>query len=95
MNDGSDVRIRFKNSGHLKTGDLIEIGIEQKSFFKSLAAVYVLPIILMLITAIVVSSVSDSQMVTAASTLGVLVVYFIALKLYHGGKDKQSYKIIG
>jgi len=95
LTDGTDIRLKFKNSSHLKNGDIVEIGIEKNSFYKSLAAVYVIPLVLMLVTAITVDTFTENQLVTACSTLFILAAYFIYLKFRHKGKDKQSYRIIG
>lgn len=95
LTDGTDIRLRFKNSPHLKKGDIIEIGIETGSFYKSLTAVYIAPIILMLIVALTMNAMGINQVITAFSTLGSLAAYFVFLKIVHGGKDKQSYRIIG
>jgi len=92
--DDTTIRLRFKNSSHLKAGDMVEIGIEKHSFFKGLFIVYIIPLILMLTSAIITDSITDKQLITAGVTLAALIAYFIGLKLLHKGKDKQSYQII-
>jgi sigma-E factor negative regulatory protein RseC len=94
LTDGTDVRLRFKNSSHLKPGDIIEIGIEKRSFFRSLFIIYIVPLILMLVTAVTTDSITPNQLITAGTTLGILAVYFTALHFLHRGRDKQSYRIL-
>jgi len=95
LTDDTNIKLRFKNSSHLKKGDIVEIGIEKKSFFKSLLIIYILPLILMLITAVITDIVTPNQLITALVTLGALAIYFITLKLLHKGNDKQNYTLIG
>lgn len=94
MTDGTEIRLKFRNSAHLKAGDVVEIAIEKRSFYKSLAAVYVLPLIIMLITALLADSITSNQLITAASTLVSLVIYFLILYIRNRGKEKQSYRLI-
>lgn len=93
--DNTDIRLRFKNSAHLKKGAVVEIGIEKKSFYKSLTTIYIVPLFLMLAVAIVADKLTGNQLITAFSTLAGLAVYFIFLKFKHKGQDKQSYRLIG
>jgi len=58
--DGSEIQLAFKNSGHLKPGDIIKIGIKKSSFYKSLTAVYVFPLVIMLLMAIAVNAIKYS-----------------------------------
>jgi sigma-E factor negative regulatory protein RseC len=76
------------------TNDMVEIGIERQSFFKGLFIVYIVPLILMLASAVITDSVTDKQLITAGVTLAVLIMYFIGLKLLHNGEDKQSYRLL-
>jgi len=92
--DDTNVRIRFKNSGRLKKGDTVEIGIEKKSFYKSLLAIYIGPIALMLVTALTADRLISSQLITAFLTLGSAGIYFLVIKILHNGKDKQSFRIL-
>jgi positive regulator of sigma E activity len=41
VSDGNEIQLTFENSGHLKPGDIIKIGIKKSSFYKSLTSVYV------------------------------------------------------
>lgn len=95
LTDGTDIRLTFKNSGHLNAGDLVEIGIQKNSFYKSLLAVYIIPLVLMLVCAVSVDAITENQLVTAGATISALVLYFVYLWLRHKGNDKQSYRIIG
>ncbi|PLX67621.1 MAG: hypothetical protein C0602_09700 [Denitrovibrio sp.] len=95
LTDGTDIRLKFKNSAHLKTGNIVEIGIEKNSFYKSLTAVYIIPLILMLLVAVITDSLTENQLITAGVTLCTLAAYFVYLKIRHNGQDKQSYKIVG
>ncbi|MGD9807331.1 MAG: SoxR reducing system RseC family protein [Deferribacterales bacterium] len=94
ITDDTNIRLRFKNSSHLKAGDMVEIGIEKQSFFKGLFIVYIVPLILMLASAVITDSITDKQLITAGVTLAVLIMYFIGLKLLHNGEDKQSYRLL-
>lgn len=93
LTDGTDVRLRFRNSAHLKPGDIVEIGIEKNSFYKSLMAVYVMPLAIMLSAALIIDPIAPSQMITAAGTLGSAAVYFLILRLTRK-QDKQSYRLL-
>jgi sigma-E factor negative regulatory protein RseC len=93
--DGSEIQLTFKNSGHLKPGDIIKIGIKKSKFYKSLTSVYVVPLLIMLVTAIVVSAITTNEIITASVTIISLVVYFLYLNFSNKGKERQSYEIIG
>ncbi|PLX68484.1 MAG: hypothetical protein C0603_04845 [Denitrovibrio sp.] len=95
LTDGTDIKLRFRNSSHLKAGDVVEIGIQKNSFYKSLFTIYIAPLIIMLITALILDKFLDNQLITAFATLGATGLYFILIKFLHKGKDKQSYKLIG
>lgn len=95
LTDGTDIRLRFKNSAHLKNGDIVEIGIEKNNFYKSLFTIYIAPLIIMLLTALILDSFVENQLITAFSTLAAVGAYFLFIKILHKGKDKQSYRLIG
>lgn len=92
--DDTNIKLRFKNSSHLKAGDMVEIGIEKNSFYKGLFIIYIIPLMLMLITAVMTDTLTSNQLITAGATLSALVLYFIALRVIHKGQDKQSYKLL-
>jgi len=94
LTDGTDIRLKFKNSPHLKNGDIVEIGIEKNSFYKSLLTVYIIPLFLMLFTALLLDSFVSNQLITALLTLTSAGVYFIFLRFRHKGRDRQSYRIL-
>lgn len=91
MESASNIRITFKNAADLNIGDKVEIAIKSKDFFMSMLAVYIAPVIIMLITAITASSLGASQILTASLTLLSTALYFVFLKLKHKGRDKQTY----
>lgn len=95
LTDGTDIRLKFRNSAHLKSGDIIEIGIGKSSFYKSLMLIYIAPLIIMLAAALILNAFSVNQLATAFLTLGSAGVYFILLRFAHKGRDRQSYTIIG
>ena len=95
LTDGSDIRLQFRNSAHLKAGDIVEIGIQKSSFYKSLLIIYIIPLLIMLLTAIIFDTFVEDQLVTAFITLVSTGLYFLFIKHLHKGKDKQSYKLIG
>jgi len=92
--DGTDIRLRFKRSAHLKIGDIVEIGISKSSFYNSLVTIYIIPLAIMLITALVLDSFVTNQLITACATLATAGLYFAYIKIRHKGRDKQSYRII-
>lgn len=94
MSDGNNVRITFRNAGDLSKGDRVEISIDSRSFFRSLLTVYVVPLILMLISAVTADALQNSQLVTAASALSAPAVYFLLLKLLRRGSTSQTYRKI-
>ncbi|XOB66370.1 SoxR reducing system RseC family protein [Deferribacteres bacterium DY0037] len=94
LTDDTNIKLKFKNSANLKTGDVVEIGIEKNSFYKSLFAVYIVPLILMLVTAVISDSMTENQLLTAGATISVIIIYFLYLRLKYNGQDKQSYRIL-
>jgi sigma-E factor negative regulatory protein RseC len=94
MDHGSNIRLQFKNAGDVSTGDIVEIAIRKNSFYKSLFTIYIMPILLMLTTAITMDKAQDNQVLTAFSTLGSAGLYFLFIKFLHKGKDKQQYTLI-
>lgn len=92
MQSANSVKVTFRNAGDLRLGDKVEISIKSGDFFRSMFAVYIVPLIFMLIVAVTVDSVQKNQMITAASTLAVPAIYFILLRFMHNGKDRQTYR---
>ncbi|MGE4319580.1 MAG: SoxR reducing system RseC family protein [Deferribacterales bacterium] len=91
MQSSGNIRVRFKNAHDLKKGDMVRIDIQKRDFFKSMMIVYILPLFLMLVCAVVSDSLGAHQAVTACVTLLSVFVYFLGLKFLHKGRDRQTY----
>lgn len=69
------------NSGSFNVGDNVLV-VGQKSLgIKAVLLAYVLPFVLMLATMLITSTITEKEWIIGTSTLGVLVPYFILLRL--------------
>lgn len=69
------------NSGNFNVGDNVLV-VGQKSLgIKAVLLAYVLPFVLMLATMLITSTITEKEWIIGTSTLGVLVPYFILLRL--------------
>ena len=91
IESGGNIRITFKKAYDLQKGDRVRIDIKKRDFFKSMLAVYVMPIFIMLAAALTSDACGASQPVTAFITLASIVLYFLLLKFLHKGRDRQTY----
>jgi len=87
---GSDdfMYLKLKNMGYGK-GDILEVEIGRKDFFRSILLVYILPVVVMVFAAVLVDQIAGKDIVTAVATLVSLVPYFIWLKFYMKGKGSN------
>lgn len=87
----NSIKIRFKNAHDLAEGDMVLITIKKSDFFRSMAWVYGVPLIIMLATAVAFDSLGFTQITTATATIASIVAYFVLLKIMHEGRDRQGY----
>jgi len=82
------IRLTFKNKNDLKVGDIVQVSIPKNSFYKSLFTIYIMPLIIMLLTAIILDKSGVDEITTAIATLFSAGAYFLVVHLFH--KDKKG-----
>jgi sigma-E factor negative regulatory protein RseC len=94
--DSSKNTYIIDNTVNANVGDELIIKIKQKALYKSVFIAYVLPIIIILITATIIDYLFKKEIYTAVFSLVTAGIYFLILKFIL--KNKQSditVKIIG
>lgn len=67
----------------------VVLSITQKSLFLSVFIVYILPVVLILIASLITNFIFESDVITAAVSILVLIIYFINLKIFR----KENIKV--
>lgn len=82
------------NSINAEVGDEVVISISAGNLFKSVAVVYVIPIVLLLVVAGISTVVFGKDIYTAILSLVFLVLYFISLKILIGNRNSLDVKVV-
>jgi sigma-E factor negative regulatory protein RseC len=97
MNESGSMLIRVKSPRRLSTGDSVTVQMKRKEFYRSVGLVYIIPVILMLVTAIIADSLTTQmprgELITAAATLLAPVIYFPMLRIFLKKNEKGYYMV--
>lgn len=85
---GSSKQITLLGTGHERhVGDLIEVEVSSTTGFRAVLLAYLIPAVLIIATLIVMQSVHVSELAAGLTTLGVVALYYICVKIFGIGRS--------
>lgn len=81
--ENKDKDILIKNfSGDFILGERVKVVMQQSLGFKALAIGYMIPLFLFLLILVMVNQITNNELMSGICALGVLVPYYISVKLF-------------
>jgi sigma-E factor negative regulatory protein RseC len=93
VHEEGTLAMEIAGQNHLKVGDVVEIEISRGEFYKSLLVVYIAPLVVIILSALIANAITDNQLAVAFITLGMLVPYYLLVKIVGVGQGKEHVKI--
>lgn len=79
---------------HYQIGERVAVKMEHSMGFKAVWIAYVLPLILLILTMVILSTVGVNELYIAIVTIGVITLYYIGLSLFRNHLNKDfTFKI--
>ncbi|MDY6820893.1 MAG: SoxR reducing system RseC family protein [Deferribacterota bacterium] len=92
LDENSNIKIIDINKNFdLQPGDIIEVETSSNKLFKSTFLIYMLPIVIVLITALFMKKFQINDLLTAISTIFVLILYFFILHIIYKKTPQFKY----
>ena len=83
-------RLSIPHRGSIvETGDKVRVTLSQSLGFRALFLGYVLPFLLILAILLIMSLITDNELLTGLASLGVLLPYFIFLRFFRDRIDRK------
>lgn len=89
VSDQENKSLEFNDSaGKFKTGEKVQIILSRSLGFRAMFIAYILPFLIVLLSLILFTSLSISEGMAGLLSLGILVPYYLTLKIFRKKIDK-------